>query len=495
MAKKKTPQDDVFKTAADTLINTLDELGEKQGLKIEAGSEERKTALKNHEILRAKSNLTRFVHSLFRFPEFVEAFQLNMETLPENEQFLERLSEWVFAQYEQENRYIDEELKKPEYGGKTRAEIEADGINEDGKIYPESLYGKAWQAAINALELDRWKNLETGLKPYLQEELKKPVYAGRTIEDLREEWFSGGRKSGTLYEQAIDAADAAKYANVGFVTATIKRTDIIEYPLDKVNHEIWRLLEEDAGEQIALKAEKDGSGQQLSIMYSIGFEDLQGVTITKKLEPFDKRVYIAVSALFNAGNNVITLTQIHYAMGNSKRPNAKQLQKIYDSVRKMTSARVYVNNESEAQVYSNYPVFKYEGSLLPIESMSASVNGQLTNAAIHIFREPPIVSFAKKRNQLTTVTVSLLDSPISKTNGNLAIDDYLIERIARAKNGKQPCKILYETLYERCRLTTPKQKQRAPETIKRYLDHYKADGFITGYKQTADSITVFYADK
>ena len=491
MAKKKTPPADgdnynVFKEAADEFFQTVEEMN---------GTQNPNTAKRNNERIRTVNNLDRFFRSLFRYADLAEETTKklqDLQTVPK--EFIESLAEWAIAQYEQENRYIEAELLKPEYEGKTRAEIEAAGIDENGQAIPGSLYEKVWAAAIRTLERDRWINFEKDLQPQLQEELQKPEYGGRTLEDLRAAYLEN-KEDGSLYEQAINAADMAQVRSAT-PTAKIKRADIIEYPLDKVNSEMWRLLEKDTGGQIAFKAEKDGSKQELTIYYSIDFDDLQGVTITRKLEPFDKRVYIAVSALFNAGNNVITLTQIHYAMGNSKRPNKTQLQKIYDSVRKMTGARVYVNNEDEAKVYTNYPVFKYEGSLLPLESLSAIVNGQLTNAAIHIFREPPIVSFARQRNQLTTVKTSLLDSPISKTNGNLAIDDYLIERIARAKNGKQPCKILYSTICKRANLTTPKQRQRVPETVKRYLDHYKKDGYIKGYNdKDPDGVTIIYADK
>ena len=174
-------------------------------------------------------------------------------------------------------------------------------------------------------------------------------------------------------------------------------------------------------------------------------------------------------------------------MGNTGKPAAYQLQKIQDSVTKMSGARVFVDNAQEVNVYK-YPRFKYDGPLLPIERATAIINGQIADAAIHIFREPPVMTFAKQRRQITTITVKALQSPISKTNGNLLIDDYLLERIAHAKNGRQPKKILYSKLYEAAQIKTPKQKQRAPEKIKTYLEHYKACGMISGYALLKDGI-------
>lgn len=274
-------------------------------------------------------------------------------------------------------------------------------------------------------------------------------------------------------------------------TVTAKKADFIEFPIDKVNATIWGLLESDTGGQLAIKAEKAGSKKEINIMYSIDFDELDkaGITITKRLTPFDKRVYIAISSLFNAGNNVISLSQIYYLIGGIKRPNATDIKKINDAVTKMRSASIYVNNEQEAASYK-YPHFKYDGYLLPIERITASVNGKVSEAAIHIFREPPVMTFAKDRKQVTTISKKLLQSPVSKTDANIAIDDYLIERISHAKKGTQPKRILWETICENTGNTEKKQKQRLKEKVNRYMEHYKTCGFISSFS-TDDKGIIF----
>lgn len=271
-----------------------------------------------------------------------------------------------------------------------------------------------------------------------------------------------------------------------------KRAGSIEYPLDKVNAQIWNLLERDTQGQVALKAEKSGSKRPLNIYYSIDFDQLgQDITITKRLTPYDKRIYIAVSALFNAGNNLISLTQIYYAMGYTGRPGKTDLERINNALTKMAGAKIYVNNEQEAAAYK-YAKFIYDGSLLPLERVTVIARGALNEAAIHIFREPPVITFAKQRRQITTIDVKLLQSPISKTDGNLLIDDYLIERISRAKKGQQPRRILYKTIYEKARASTAKQRQRIPEKVRRYLEHYQQCGMISRYTTEPDGVTVYF---
>ncbi len=369
------------------------------------------------------------------------------------------------------------------------------------------------------LESFNWKTFIAGIKegekrikalePFLEAELpairSNPGFEAVTLEDVESYIGLDGQTiadstSGdpvpACIREAIERAAAAAL-KAGLLTSTARRADIVEYPVDKLDHEMWKQLREPTGNQtklfLPLKAEKDGSDKELTIQYSIDFAalDTAGIKITKRLMPFDKLVYIAIAALYNAGNKVISLTQVYYAMGNTGKPATYQIQKIQDRITKMTGARVYIDNLDETTTY-NYPRFKYDGPLLPVERATAIVNGKIADAALHLFREPPVMTFAKQRKQITTITVKMLQSPISKTDANLLIDDYLIERIAKAKRNSKKVKILYSTLYEAAQITTKNKRSRAPEKIKTYLDHYKESGFISEYTMLPDGIQIFF---
>lgn len=279
-------------------------------------------------------------------------------------------------------------------------------------------------------------------------------------------------------------------ADVEAVQVVAQQVEALTMPLDKISHVAFNDFENTNG-QIKLKAERDqDSGKmELNILFSLDFDALPPtVRATKKLTPTDKRIQIAIAALKEAGNDVISLNQIHKATGNTGKPSSSQIKKYRDSIIKQIGGRISIDNSQEAALY-NYPKFTYTGPLLPVEMITAEINGQLTNEAIHIFREPPIITFAKGRKQVTTIKMEVLQSPISKTDANLRIDDYLLERIARAKNGGNN-RILYKTIYENAGITTAKQKQRAPEKILKYMDHYKASGFIESYHADKAGITV-----
>ncbi len=271
-----------------------------------------------------------------------------------------------------------------------------------------------------------------------------------------------------------------------------KQIKSVFFPIDKVNKNIWHLLEQPADGQLTLNFDVSGQGSEkpVNILYSLDFNNLKNISITRKLEPYDKRVYLAISALFNEGYNVINVKQIYKAMGYTGNASATDIKRINDAITKMNGAHLIIDNKYEAKNYKGFDHFKYDGVLLPIERMQAYINGQLADAAIHIFREPPMVSFAKQRKQITTINIKLLDSPLSKTNANIELEDYLIEEIARIKKGKRNSKMLFSTIYEVIHITTKKQKQRAPEKINKLLAHYKICGYIKNYKMDKDSVTI-----
>ena len=340
------------------------------------------------------------------------------------------------------------------------------------------------------------------LEPYIEAELTKPEYNGVTLDELWAEDTdneTGEPIPGSRFDKVMTAARAARdAAELPHITITERGVAGVEYPLDKINANIWTLLKDaDKNGQLTFAAEKRGSSKTADIIYSINFDELEaetGVTITKKLTAFDKRVYIAASALFNGGFEVVTVAQIYAAMGNSGRPNANDIKKINDSLTKMRAAHIYINNESEHALYNKYAKFVYDASLLPMERISAVVNGQTIDSAVHLFREPPLVTFAKDRKQVTTVSRQLLASPISKTDAHLQIDDYLIERISHIKKskGKISNKLLYSTIFEKTGATSRNQKSRGKDTVKKYLEHYKQCGFIKGFSEAADGVTILY---
>lgn len=272
-----------------------------------------------------------------------------------------------------------------------------------------------------------------------------------------------------------------------YVTAA--KIKSVDYPLDKLNKVVWGCID-NSGLEIDTADEADRrAGKEAFILYEIDLDELDDVDITHKLTPYDKRVYIAVASIYNAGHDTMSVTMIHKAMGNTGQPDVRQVTNIHKSLSKMNAAHIYVNNESEAKTYRGYKHFVYDASLLPFDRLSQKINGKLTDAAIHLFREPPLMTFARERKQITTLPIALLKSPLSKTDANLTLEDYFLAEISHMKNRSAfPRKMLFTTIFDRCGIKTPMQRSRVYQKIRNLLDYYKQQDFILGYEEKKDGI-------
>lgn len=322
----------------------------------------------------------------------------------------------------------------------------------------------------------------------------------------------------TAFLEHANPKDAEKLIKV-----VTRKIDSLDYPIDKVNSNIWGLLGEmPKNGQIALHMEKRGSKTPVLTLYSIDFSKVEelieasGGKITRKLSQYDKRVCTAAASLYNSGQSVFSFTRLYEAMGNTGRPGKSDFDKLEAAIKKLEGAIIMLDNKAEVDAGYKYPKFKYYGSLMPLEFVKAEIDGVTVDAAIRLFREPPVISFARQRKQFTTVALKMLQSPVSKTENTLAIEDYLIEYISRAKDERKSCKealnklqrvkvenrtdkdeqridelkeelkkpirILISTIFEKANIPRGGIQQRAKDTIiPALLNHYKANGFITSY--------------
>ena len=110
------------------------------------------------------------------------------------------------------------------------------------------------------------------------------------------------------------ASKASRYEII-----TLNKLENADIPIDKINRNAWYFDKVIEGQQRYLfDVGKKGEKQPINLKYSIDFfalDKLDGnVKITKKLEPYDRRVYIAMGGLFK-NSPYMTIQQIYNAMG------------------------------------------------------------------------------------------------------------------------------------------------------------------------------------
>lgn len=223
----------------------------------------------------------------------------------------------------------------------------------------------------------------------------------------------------------------------------------------------------------------------------------------RSLDNFDKRVLIACEALYASGNEIISMTQIyHHAFADTnKRPSIDQISRIRDSVLKMSFIKISIDDKHEAirRNRDTYNVDTFE--LLPgyMRDVRATINGQLVKSVFVPRGHVGIFEYSKRTKEFTTIPVKLLTgSGIKHSAFNIALEDYFIRRISRAKKEKQTSvKIRLNTLYERTNANRD-QRRRSKNIIIQILDYFSDfqkssnENYISGYVLWPDNVTIYF---
>lgn len=307
-----------------------------------------------------------------------------------------------------------------------------------------------------------------------------------------------------IREAVKDFTEPAK--EPGPLSIIAKKTRNLVHAIDKVDENLFAgMFDEKASNQPALFHtvtidRGKQKGKKIKVTAYIDYEKLPE-EIKKELTDYDRRVCEAASAIYNAGNEVTTLTQLYYTMGGTGKPAKKQVEKINQSVTKMMVTLFHLDNKDEIANNINYPKMEYDGPLLPAERVTAIINGKITDAAIHLFREPPLMTFARERKQIYTCSLELLQSPLNISETKLAIEHCLLALLAMGKHDtekekkkpeqyRKPVKkeMLLETIYKRAKTTDRRTKPRTKEKIITLLTHYKSKGQIKDFTLTNDRV-------
>ncbi len=272
-----------------------------------------------------------------------------------------------------------------------------------------------------------------------------------------------------------------------------KRPQEVSFPIDKVTSALFRWPEEmdGKGQKIDMLG-KHGKGPLAILCVDLSELEESGLKITRQIDEYDERVYMAVSSLYRYQGDVMTVDQIYYAMGYDSVPNATQRKKINDSLTKMSFAHLFIDNQDEADQLQGRQHYRYDAALLPMERCTVDVNGHKSQTGIHLFREPPATTFAIGRNQYTTANRRILQTGLSATPINLKLESYLRRWAARQRNGSMDNKkVTFAHIFEVCGIKSKSDKSRVKnDRIPKIMEALTAGGLIGShdYKLTANGI-------
>ena len=333
------------------------------------------------------------------------------------------------------------------------------------------------------------------LLPFIIAEYAKPIYGGKCPAELYEEAEkdeNGQPLKNSLYSQAAAAA-IAEYnkslepkENIEKFTAAPVTSFLT--PLDKINNAVWTkptvgsFVTEFA---IATKG-KGKDKKELKVTYSADFRALDNAT-SRKLSAFDKRVVFAVAACMDAGNEIISYSQLYRAMGGKSSISASQISAIDKSLNLLAATRV-IYTLAEEKGFS-YKGINIDAACIEFERIKkVDINGAIAEGAIRPLRYPPAVTFAKEINQITTNDIKLLqDIPLNITQETCAITDYILAHIAMMNNkGGDISSFLLETICKETGVSNPRQKLRAIDKITKVLESCKKYKKIKSFSYDKD---------
>ena len=245
--------------------------------------------------------------------------------------------------------------------------------------------------------------------------------------------------------------------------------------------------------RVRAESEKDRKkGKTADILLLLNFDELKGVQISRELTVYDQQVWNACANLTKCGYSTITPTHIYKFMGYKEKLNARDREKILESVKTISRARVFINNKEENELYKKYPLISLDAPLLSATICTAISGNNEVVDAIEISEIPKLFTIAEQRGQVTTIPFAVVEIPvISKTDDNLQLLFYLIKRIVYMKHDSTTSKkILFNSVYDKCNIEEYKQRQRLPEKLEKIFDYYKSIGWISGYKITDQEIQI-----
>lgn len=250
---------------------------------------------------------------------------------------------------------------------------------------------------------------------------------------------------------------------------------------------------------IPISYEKAGN-EEITLYYALDYdkEKLKELGLKEETTAEDFFILSVIADAVVSGNTEISPANLYKAF-TGKAPNTEQRTQFVNRLMKMASTMVDIDDRQVMRAWGNETYNQYYGQLAPLKFINKRhvVNGGVVDGIIKITDFPDVLRTGQQIKQYITVPKSLLHVTKKDKKGKLRavrrtprfyeILMLLLKRIAMIKNGKVN-KILYASIYEKLGIDPKDRKdanarQDTLETVFVILDHFKREGWITGYKE------------
>lgn len=221
--------------------------------------------------------------------------------------------------------------------------------------------------------------------------------------------------------------------------------------------------------------------------------------IKVKFDEFHWAVFDACSSIIRDGNDYTTLAILRRKLGGSRNKNSREDlhldTDIQNAIEELAMIRIAIDMKATEKFYDS-PFdgeYKFNGYILPNESLEMSVNGQPATL-LHFNRQSILVVTSDMKNQVITTDQELFQPPIRMTRRSIAIHHFLLRRInemigsleaSKTNKRVKPLRhtILLDSFYKACGLEKSSliQKQRAREIAVKILHFFIEKELIKGF--------------
>lgn len=344
------------------------------------------------------------------------------------------------------------------------------------------------------------------LSPYLERELKKPKYEGKTIEDLintADADNDGIPTAESLFMSALAAArtarDAAEERKL-LQQVTYKNSTEIKTVTDKFAGLFFSLAapspQEIDGQRafIPVSYEKAGAKKEITLLYDFSFNEnvIKQFGLSRKFD--DQAFFVAavVDNLLDEGNRLVSLSKIWHELGNEGSPSTDDLSKLLDILRLGGSTMLTADVSQVIDAWND----KDDGlerdlftPVIPVQIIGEKfvATGKIANALINITGHTPFYLIAYHLNHYTTWDKRILRGYKGRrTKRFYSVLRFLVTQIGwmRNANSKRGNKILYESLYAHTGDRGTRAQQLSRDMMYRLLDEaFIPTGYIKSYKE------------
>lgn len=346
------------------------------------------------------------------------------------------------------------------------------------------------------------------LTPYLEAEIQKPEYEGKTLDDLLSEAETGSDGlpvDDSIVMQAIAAARAARDADAEKKqlpkVAYTKGTKDVKTVTDKFANLFFSIAApQSKGELngqrqfIPVRYEKRGAKKEITLLYDYSFNEdtIQRFGLSRNFD--DQAFFVAsvVDNLLDEGNSTISATKLWHEMGNDGSPSADALTNLINILRLGMSTIITADI---SQIVEAWGIAKDGKSrelisqVIPVQIAHEkfAANGKTASAMINITGHTPFYIIGYPLNHYTTWSKDILRRYKGRrTKRYYSVLRFLITQIGWMRNGKsrRSNKILYESLYEYTGDKTTRARQLSRDMMYKLFDEvFIPTGYISAYKE------------